>query len=67
MERKPIIIFDTDMDTDVDDAGALAILLSYVKQGRAALLGILADGPDRYAAAACEALCRRCGYARRFK
>jgi hypothetical protein len=61
MEQKPLIIFDTDMDTDVDDAGALAILLSYVKQGKADLLGVIADGPDRYAPAACEALCRHYG------
>ncbi|MBQ8351376.1 MAG: nucleoside hydrolase [Clostridia bacterium] len=61
MQTKPLILFDTDMDTDVDDAGALAILLSYAKQGKADLLGIIADGPDRYAAAACEALCRHYG------
>lgn len=61
MQNRPLILFDTDMDTDVDDAGALAILLSYVKQGKADLLGIVADGPDRYAAAACEALCRHYG------
>ena len=59
--NKPLIIFDTDMDTDCDDAGALAILLQYVKQGRADLLGILTDTPDRYAAAACEAFCRHYG------
>ncbi len=59
--NKPLIIFDTDMDTDCDDAGALAILLQYVKQGRADLLGILTDAPDRYAAAACEAFCRHYG------
>ena len=33
MQNRPLILFDTDMDTDVDDAGALAILLSYGKQG----------------------------------
>lgn len=61
MQKRPLILFDTDMDTDVDDAGALAILLSYVKQGKADLLGLITDGPDRYAAAACEALCRHYG------
>ena len=61
MENRPLILFDTDMDTDVDDAGALAILLSYVKQGRASLLGVVADSPSPYAAAAVEALCRHYG------
>ncbi len=32
------IIFDTDMDTDVDDTGALAVLYSYVQEGRAEVL-----------------------------
>ena len=35
----PLIIFDTDMDTDCDDAGALAILYEYVKRQKAELLG----------------------------
>lgn len=61
MENRPLILFDTDMDTDVDDAGALAILLSYVKQGHAALLGVVTDSPSPYAAAAVEALCRHYG------
>ena len=28
---KPIILFDTDMDTDCDDAGALAIIYTTAK------------------------------------
>ncbi len=32
------IVFDTDMDTDVDDTGALAVLYSYVQEGRAEVL-----------------------------
>lgn len=32
------IIFDTDMDTDVDDTGALAVLYSYAQEGRAEVL-----------------------------
>ena len=31
---QPVIIFDTDMDTDCDDAGALAILLEYAKKDK---------------------------------
>lgn len=59
--RKPLILFDTDMDTDCDDAGALAILLSYVKWGRAELLGIVADAADSSAAGCCEAICNYYG------
>lgn len=54
---KPLIIFDTDMDTDCDDAGALGLLLGFVKKEKAELLGIIADTPVEYAAAACEAIC----------
>ncbi len=50
------ILFDTDMDTDCDDAGALAMLLEYVKAGRAELLGIVTDAPTPYAAPCCEIL-----------
>lgn len=32
------IIFDTDMDTDVDDTGALAVLYSYAQEGKAEVL-----------------------------
>ena len=39
MENKPIIIFDTDMDTDCDDAGALLMLINAHLRGDASLLG----------------------------
>lgn len=51
------IIFDTDMDTDCDDAGALAVILEYVKQNRARLAAIVTDCPDKYAPTACELIC----------
>lgn len=54
---KPLIIFDTDMDTDCDDAGALGLLLNFVKNDKAELLGIIADTPTEYAAPCCEAIC----------
>ena len=60
-KKRPVIIFDTDMDTDVDDAGALTILLNAVKAGRIELAGIVVDVPDSCAAAACEVLCMRAG------
>lgn len=55
--QKPLIIFDTDMDTDCDDAGALGLLLSYVKAGKATLLGVIADTPAKHVAGCCEAIC----------
>ena len=54
---KPLILFDTDMDTDCDDAGALAILIEYAKHGKAAISAIVTDCPDRYAPTACELIC----------
>lgn len=54
--EKPIVLFDTDMDTDCDDAGALAMLLEAHLAGKATLLGIIADSVCSYAAPACEYL-----------
>lgn len=59
--KKPIIIYDTDMDTDCDDVGALAILCEYVRAGRAELLGVVADAPVADAAPCCEAILRHYG------
>ena len=56
--KMPQLIFDTDMDTDCDDAGAFAMIAHAVQQGRAQLLGVIADVVNPYAAACCEALCR---------
>lgn len=55
-DKRPLVIFDTDMDTDCDDAGALALLYEYVKRGRAELLGIVADVVCPWAAPCCEAM-----------
>lgn len=57
----PKIIFDTDMDTDCDDAFALGLLLKYVKEQKAELLGVVADSPVKEAAMCCEAICNRYG------
>lgn len=54
--NKPLIIFDTDMDTDCDDAGALALLYEYVRHEKAELLGIITDSVSPYAAPCCEYL-----------
>ncbi|MBQ7916357.1 MAG: hypothetical protein IJ315_06175, partial [Firmicutes bacterium] len=54
--EKPLIIFDTDMDTDCDDAGALAIIYEYVRRGKAELLGIITDSVSPWAAPCCDTL-----------
>ncbi|MBQ8747026.1 MAG: nucleoside hydrolase [Clostridia bacterium] len=61
MNDKPIILFDTDMDTDCDDAGAFAMLLRAHKAGEAHLLGVIADSVSPYAASCCEAIARYYG------
>ena len=58
---KPLIIFDTDMDTDCDDAGALAMLLHAHLQNKIELLGMVADSVCRYAAPCCEAIAESYG------
>lgn len=59
--EKPIILFDTDMDTDCDDAGALAILLEAHVADKAILLGIVADSVSPYAAPACDYMAHHYG------
>ena len=60
MER-PIILFDTDMESDCDDAGALALLLNACRAGEAQLLGVIADAPGTCVAPCCEAFLRHYG------
>ena len=60
MER-PIILFDTDMESDCDDAGALALLLNACRAGEAQLLGVIADTPGVCVAPCCEAFLRHYG------
>lgn len=60
-ESRPAIIFDTDMDTDCDDTGALVMLLNAARRGEIELPGIIADAPVKEAAPCCEAFCRYYG------
>lgn len=60
MERT-IILFDTDMESDCDDAGALALLLNACRAGEAQLLGVIADAPGTCVAPCCEAFLRHYG------
>ncbi len=41
------VIFDTDMDLDVDDAGALAVLHALADNGEAEILGVICDAPAK--------------------
>lgn len=50
MTEKPLIIFDTDMDTDCDDAGALLMLINAHLRGEITLLGVGCDSVCEYAA-----------------
>lgn len=53
----PLIIFDTDMGSDCDDVGALAILHRYLNQGKANLLAcIYSSGEVPYGAGVIDAI-----------
>lgn len=53
----PLVIFDTDMGSDCDDVGALAILHHYVNQGKADLLGcIFSSGKVPFGAGIIDAI-----------
>lgn len=48
---KPIkIIFDTDIDSDVDDVGALAMLHTLADNHVVEILGVIVTSDDEYAA-----------------
>lgn len=50
------LIFDSDFDTDVDDVGALAILHSYAKTGKANIIACVCSCNTGYACAAMDAV-----------
>lgn len=45
----PKVIFDTDLDSDVDDVGALAMLLNLHSAGTIDLIGVIVTSDDPYA------------------
>jgi inosine-uridine nucleoside N-ribohydrolase len=57
------ILFDTDMDTDCDDVGALAVLHALEQRGEARILGVVCDVPDPWAAACAQAVNHAAGRA----
>lgn len=50
------ILFDTDIGSDCDDAGAVAILHALADRGEARILGMASCNVNRYSAAALDAL-----------
>jgi hypothetical protein len=50
------VIFDTDMDTDVDDIGALGILHALADLGEAEILAVTISGQEQYAAPCVDAI-----------
>jgi inosine-uridine nucleoside N-ribohydrolase len=54
--QTPAIIFDTDIGTDVDDAGALAILHVLVDRGEAEILATISANRNRWCAPALDVI-----------
>ncbi len=59
---KPVkIIYDTDIDLDVDDVGALAVLHALADKGEAEVLGVIVNAPTPYGATTVSAINRYYG------
>lgn len=56
-----VLILDTDMDTDCDDAGALAVLHALADRGEVEIAGVVCDVSNPWAAACAAAINRSCG------
>ncbi len=54
---QPRVIFDTDIDSDVDDVGALAMLLNMHKNNEIELAAIIVTSDDPYAPLCVSAIC----------
>jgi purine nucleosidase len=57
------VILDTDMDSDVDDVGALAMLHAYAKQGKVKIVGIIVTSDDAHSAPCTDVINRYFGAA----
>jgi hypothetical protein len=57
------IIFDTDIGTDVDDAGALAILHVLADRGEARILATISANGNRWCAPALDVINTYCDFA----
>ena len=57
MHAQPNIIFDTDMGSDCDDAGALAMLHKLADKGEVNILGVMfSSGKNKYGIGVCDAI-----------
>ena len=55
--KTPSVIFDTDMGSDCDDAGALAVLHALADAGEVRILGVVfSSGKNRYGVGTCDAI-----------
>lgn len=56
-DKVPTVIFDTDIGSDCDDAGALAVLHALADAGEVRILGVIfSSGKNRYGSGACDAI-----------
>jgi hypothetical protein len=54
---RPVVIFDTDIGSDCDDAGALAVLHALADAGELEILGVIfSSGRNRYGVGTCDAI-----------
>ncbi|HXH99902.1 MAG TPA: hypothetical protein VNI52_06515 [Sphingobacteriaceae bacterium] len=62
-KNKPVkIIYDTDIDLDVDDVGALALLHALSDNGEAKILGVICNAPTPYGATTISSINRYYGH-----
>lgn len=55
--QRPLVIFDTDMGSDVDDAGALAVLHKLADLRELKIAGVIfSSGKNRYGVGVCDAI-----------
>ncbi|QHV97851.1 nucleoside hydrolase [Spirosoma endbachense] len=55
--HKPMaVILDTDMDSDIDDVGALAMLHCYEKAGKVRILGVIVTSDEQHSAICTDAI-----------
>ncbi|MCY2995906.1 MAG: hypothetical protein NTY19_49855 [Planctomycetota bacterium] len=55
--QTPAVIFDTDMGSDCDDAGALAVLHALADAGEVRILGVIfSSGKNHYGVGTCDAI-----------
>ncbi|NIP25908.1 MAG: nucleoside hydrolase [Phycisphaerae bacterium] len=50
------MIFDTDLDSDVDDVGALAVLHALANKGRAKIIGVIVTSDDMHSPLCADAI-----------